>query len=287
MSKEELLKTESLTKKYEKVIALNSCSFSLKSGVSLIYGPNGSGKSTLISLMEGLSKPSSGSISLFGMDPVEEHQEVMNNITFLPERPQTLGPRIVKDYFYWYSEIASVPKENIDRNIEYFSIDYVMRSPFSLLSMGEMQIVSLVAALSADRKVYVLDEPNANLDFKRRSLLVREINRLKTLGKSIIISSHVVEDYFPLSERILFLREGKFLGIKTQQEILDEKSLIVQIWSKKPKEICLALKNYNPVLKDDLLEIQGYSAGEILNSLDSKLRLDIFSISTFPQAGDQ
>ena len=158
------IECRNIYKNFGKKVALENVDLKMEKGVNLVIGKNGSGKSTLISLIEGLSKPTSGTIRVLGEDPTKKYGDLMKRMAFLPERPIAYSDGKVKDFYEQFMRFNRVEEDSLNRMISIFDIDYLLKSKFKSLSLGEMQLVVLSATLSIQRDGYVLDEPNSNLD---------------------------------------------------------------------------------------------------------------------------
>ena len=209
----EWLQMINLSKKYGRIVALDSLNLSLEEGITLLLGPNGSGKSTIVSMAEGLTRPTRGEILVTGLSPFFEPSKLFQKVTFIPERPTYFSSSKVIEFLFWYAKFKNSKLEEIKNMMSRFNIEKLYESNVSQLSMGEMQLVELAAALSCHSEYYVLDEPNANVDPSMRLLMTSIFSEFSKKDKSsFLISSHIIDELLPVSDFIVNLRDGRLNG---------------------------------------------------------------------------
>ena len=276
------LTVESCSNRYGLIIALDSVSFTPGRGVTILHGRNGSGKSTLISIMEGLTSTNGGTISVTGFDPFKNPQKVMKNVAFLPEKPQIFGSSNVGDFLYWYGEINQCDYIEIERLLEYFDLKNLIKSKFNDLSSGEKQLIVLCAILSSQKKVYVLDEPNANVDSVRRMQIAMEIERKAKKGASMLVTTHMLDDLLPIADSMIQIRSGSVKKILNRQDIKENTNLTVRIWMSTEQSF-QNLNDFDITVNKDILDIRGATVSKILNALTPEQKENIISINSVPE----
>lgn len=262
---------------------MNSLSLRVESGVTLLFGSNGAGKSTLISLVEGLLTPTKGEISVIGRNPTQHAQWVMARIAFLPERPQYFGSNNVLDYLYWIISIGGAVKSDIERLLENFGIRYLLDQKFSQLSLGEMQLISLVAIMSLDRKYYVLDEPNANLDPLKRLALSYEISQMKREGKSFLISTHILDELISVVDHTIVISKGSVKMSVMNRTEGSGSEFSVYLSSTNRNRLLESLRSLEPRVSGDFVVVDGHSLGLILNTMGEVNRESLISAFSYPR----
>jgi ABC-type multidrug transport system ATPase subunit len=255
----------------------------VEKGVTLIFGPNGSGKSTLISIMEGLLPPTSGTIYVLGLSPERYSREIMNRVAFLPERPQYFGSNNVADYLYWIMNIGRADKSNMKRLIDRFDIEYLINRSFSQLSLGEMQLVSLVAVLSLDRQYFVLDELNANLDPSRRIVLSTEIAMMKKNGKSFLISTHIIDELISIVDRTIIMSKGSVKKSLINKPGESGNQFSLYISSTNSDMLMDSLNALNPKRYGDFVVVDGHNIASIMKILNDVERESLISAFSYPR----
>lgn len=189
-----------------------------------ILGEKGAGKSTLLKLFNGLLHPETGTVLVDGLDP--SSREVRRRIGMVFQQPaDQLFCRTVSE------EIAFGPlnfgcskketKERVLEAIEAVSLDYTMlsRDPFSL-SGGEMQRVALACALALRPDYLILDEPITGLDPVGKKEILETFKKVREKGTAVIAVTHNLKGFFPLLERIIYLREGRITFQGNREEYL-------------------------------------------------------------------
>lgn len=174
-----MIEVRDLTKSYGPHRAINRLSFSVKKGeVVGFLGPNGAGKSTTMKIITGYMAPSSGSVSVAGLDVFESPVEVKEKIGYLPELPPVYGDMYVRDYLTFVANLKNVPRAKVsgyvDNAIEKTNLQDVSKRLIQNLSKGFRQRVGIAQALVSNPEVLILDEPTVGLDPKQ----VAEIRNL-------------------------------------------------------------------------------------------------------------
>ncbi len=277
------IQTDGLTKSYKKKRALDSVTLNFSDGVTLLMGKNGSGKSTFISIIEGLCIPTFGTIRVFGMDPVKSYIEIFKRISFLPERPVTYDDGKVSNFFMQYNEFNHINSDTLDSLISLFQIDYLQRQKFKSLSLGEMQLVLLSAVLSTEREAYVLDEPNANLDQDNRAKLWSHLEKIAERGKKLLIVSHTPDQVANFSDSIILFNSGKVSSVVKAADYWNDKNNIYRIVCENPDYVKERLKDFDPIIRNNSLEVRAPKINMILNSLDQEAMNGILSIDHYKE----
>ena len=199
-----------LTKSFRKRIILKDIDLGIANGVNVLAGKNGAGKSTFFYLINGIIRPDKGHVLIYGMDSWKTHTSAMKEVSFMPEKLSVLGGTSVREHIYWFSCFKGSGSERIIDYMHLFGVDHVLSSTFQSLSMGEMQLVMLSCYLSADSSVFILDEPNSNVDVHKRSLISTAIRDKASKSNSLfLISTHVFDEILTIFDGLLILADGK------------------------------------------------------------------------------
>jgi ABC-2 type transport system ATP-binding protein len=211
-----------VTKQYGAKVALNHVSLEIQRGeiVSLL-GPNGAGKTTAVRLLLGLISPTSGSVRVLGCDPRESSARTrigaMLQVTRVPEN---LRVREHIDLFRSY-----YPKPlSATEVIRIAGLEGLESSFFGKLSGGQKQRVLLGLALCGDPDLVFLDEPTVGMDIEARRNLWEQIRALSARGKSILLTTHYLEEADALANRIIVLNKGAIVAQGTPAQIKDRVS---------------------------------------------------------------
>jgi ABC-2 type transport system ATP-binding protein len=207
-----LTKRYPLTWKRKVLVALDKLDLQIKPGeVFGLLGPNGSGKSTTIKLLLGLIVPSDGEARIFGMPP--ETLEARRRVGFLPENPYFYGFLNGDETLRFYGKICGVTGAKLDKRIEdlieLVGLQNGRERPLRSYSKGMLQRIGLAQAMIHDPEILFLDEPTAGVDPLGSSQIRDLIIRLKKMGKTVIFSSHLLEQVQEVADRVAIFSLGK------------------------------------------------------------------------------
>ena len=206
--------------KREKVIkkAVDCISFSVEEGESLAFiGPNGAGKSTTIKMLTGILYPTSGEISVLGLDPSKDRVKLSYKIGSVFGQKEQLWVHLsAYDNFKFFGSIYDMKKADVEKRIEelsdVFEIKEFLHQPVKSLSLGQRMRCEMVASLLHNPKMLFFDEPTIGLDpIAKENLrkLVKKIN--KELGTTILFTSHDVGDIEEVCKRVIIINDGKIV----------------------------------------------------------------------------
>lgn len=206
------LKIDKVSKVYEKHMVLNEVSMEVNPGeVVGLLGPNGAGKTTMMKILSGLTKPISGQVCLDGKELTENPQEAHLRIGLIPQENNLERDLTVRDAMRCYSWLFGV--EDYEKRIEELAVTFEfsdMLDKFgSRLSGGYARRVLIARALLPNPDILLLDEPSVGLDPDVRHQLWEIVRTLKSQGKSVLITTHYMEEAEALCDRVYFLQKGK------------------------------------------------------------------------------
>lgn len=210
-------RTRGLTKSYGPVVALRNVNFELRRGELLgLLGPNGAGKTTLVRMLLGLASPDSGSVSVFGTDPRNEAIRYRVGAMLQVARvPETLKVREHIDLFSSYYPTA-LP---IAETLHIAGLDDIKDRRFGELSGGQRQRVLFGISICGNPDLLFLDEPTVGLDVEARRLMWAQIRILIARGKTVLLTTHYLNEADALADRILVLQQGNIVAEGTPAEI--------------------------------------------------------------------
>ncbi len=201
---------QEVTKLYGKQKALDTVSFSIKTGeVVGFLGPNGAGKSTMMKILTGFIPQTSGKASVFGFDVEEQSLDVRRNVGYLPEHNPLYHDMYVKEYLEFICGLHHLDKiqARIASMIERTGLQVEQKKKIGALSKGYRQRVGLAQALIHDPKVLILDEPTTGLDPNQlaeiRNLII-EVGREKT----VMLSTHIMQEVEAVCSRVIIVNKG-------------------------------------------------------------------------------
>lgn len=205
---------ETLTKRFGEQIAVDHISFQVESGTILGFlGPNGAGKTTTMKMLTSYLLPSSGTAKICGTDILKDPIGIRKHIGYLPEHNPLYLDMYVKEYLGFIAGLHKIsrPKNRIAEIIEMTGLQIEQHKRISALSKGYRQRVGLAQAIMHDPEVLILDEPTSGLDPNQ----IKEIRALiRTLGdkKTLIFSSHILQEVQALCDRVLIINHGKLVA---------------------------------------------------------------------------
>jgi ABC-2 type transport system ATP-binding protein len=221
-----ILQTESLTKRFSKILAVDHLSFSLEKGsITALLGGNGAGKTTTLSMLLGLLEPSSGSIRLFGQDFIRDRFSVLGRMNFSSpyvDLPQRLT---VRENLLVYAKMYGVsrPRERVAEVASSFRMEELLDRRMRKLSSGQKTRASLAKAMINEPEFLLLDEPTASLD-PDTTAWIRDLlgQYRKERGTTILFASHDMREVELLCDEALLMRKGKLVVKGTPKSLLDK-----------------------------------------------------------------
>jgi ABC-2 type transport system ATP-binding protein len=175
-------------------------------------GPNGAGKSTTIHCLTGIATPTSGKIEIFGVDAVKDYREARRLVGLCPQEFNVdpfATPRNIVDWMGGYFGMGVTErKARIDMLMERFDLIPHQKKAFRELSGGLKRRVVLARALVNDPKLIVLDEPTAGVDVELRRVLWRYLQQINADGKTILLTSHYLEEIERLCRNVAIVNKG-------------------------------------------------------------------------------
>lgn len=216
-----VIEVKNLTKKYARNIAVAGISFDVYEGeVFGLLGENGAGKSTTMEIVEGLRRPSSGEVRVLGFDARRDFKKIKNKIgvqlqssayyNFLKLR------EIIELFCSFYGSCVDPMKLLRMVDLEFKADSYV-----NSLSGGQKQRFSIVASLVNDPEIVFLDEPTTGLDPLARRNLWNLISQIKAEGKTIILTTHYMEEAEALCDRVAIMEKGKILAMDSTHKLIE------------------------------------------------------------------
>ena len=206
-----------VTKTYGSVVALDDLTFELEAGrVTAILGPNGAGKTTAVKLLLGLTRPTRGTVALFGADPrspaARRRTGVMLQIAKVPD---TLT---VREHIHLFCSYYPTPM-SVDAALAAADLTAVGNRKYGNLSGGQRQRLQFALAICGNPDLLFLDEPTVGLDVESRRGFWQQIQRLAAAGRTIVLTTHYLEEADALADRVLMMRAGTIVADGAPHEI--------------------------------------------------------------------
>ncbi|MGE7909253.1 ATP-binding cassette domain-containing protein [Lysinibacillus xylanilyticus] len=232
-----MIEIRDLTKRYGSFTALDHLNLSLEEGVVFGFvGANGAGKSTTFSILATLLSPTSGDAIINGKSVIKEPKEVRKQIGYMPDFFGVYDQLKVDEYLDFYGASygigAAERKVLIPQLLELVNLTNKRNEYVDLLSRGMKQRLCLARALIHDPKVLILDEPASGLDPRARVEMRDILRNLKSMGKTILISSHILPELAEMCDEIGVIDNGKLIAhgnvASIQAQLQGEKRIVVK-----------------------------------------------------------
>lgn len=214
-----ILRVENLVKRYGNVEAVRGVSFSVEEGeVFGLLGPNGAGKTSTVEILEGLRDPDGGTVSVCGLNPQTNSNELKHEIgavlqsTSLPDKLRVM--EALRLFAGFYKRRRS-PEDLLKR----FGLEEKRNAFYSQLSGGQKQRLALAMALVNDPRVVFFDEPTAGLDPQVRREIYDIIEELRRDKKTIVMTTHYIEEAEHLCDRVAIVDHGKVIALGTPRDL--------------------------------------------------------------------
>jgi ABC-2 type transport system ATP-binding protein len=249
-----IVSADHLSKWYGQVIGLNDVTLAVPAGITGLLGPNGAGKSTFMKLVTGQLKPSKGAIQVLG-EPIWGNPRAYFRIGFCPEQ----------DAFYermtgleWVTALVRLngvgerhAAELAHRALETVDLLDASDKKIGAYSKGMRQRVKMAQALAHDPDLLILDEPLAGMDPLARRKSIRMIKEWGRVGKSVIVSSHILHEIESMTPDILLINQGRILAegnVHQIRDLIDEHPHTVYIKAEQPRGLARQFLAYDDVL---------------------------------------
>lgn len=206
------ISVQNLSKKYGQQLALDNVNLNIdKNEVIGLLGPNGAGKSTLMKCIVSAVNPSSGHITIDEKKVQDFPLETKSLIGYLPENNPLYHDMYVKEYLGFVANIRKIGNEQIQQVIHSVGIDAEQHKKIKALSKGYKQRVGLAQAILHEPEILILDEPTNGLD-PNQIIEIRDLIRHVGKNKTVILSTHIMQEVEALCSRVILLHKGRVLA---------------------------------------------------------------------------
>ena len=210
-----MIEAEGLSKQFGPFLAVRDVTFSIPKGqVVAFLGPNGAGKTTTMRLLTGFVAPTRGAARIAGIDVLEDRLEAAVRLGYLPENGPFYPDMTPMESLTFFGRARGMSsrllKARTGAVLAQCSLESVAYKPVGKLSKGYKQRVAMAQALLHDPEVLILDEPTSGLDpnqIRGVRALIRELGKSKT----VLVSTHILQEVEPVADRVLFIHEGKIV----------------------------------------------------------------------------
>lgn len=208
-----MIKAENLTRKYGEIVAVNEASFQIEHGEIVgLLGHNGAGKTTIMKMITGYIEPTGGTLTVDGLDILEDRGRIQKKIGYLPENCPLYPDMTVVDYLIFASSLKGLSGGNASQSIrsaiKKTKLTDVAGQRVQTLSRGYRQRLGVAQAILGEPKIYILDEPTNGLDpsqIQEMRTLIEELAKKAT----VVVSTHILQEVQATCNRVIIIRAGK------------------------------------------------------------------------------
>lgn len=225
-----MLTVHNLTKHFGKNKAVDGVSFTIKEGeIFSLIGPNSSGKTTIVKSIIGLLQPTKGSITINGSDITKNPEQAKHAIGYIPDEPSIWQYMTGEEFLYFTQALYNVDDKkrvkNLPKLLDIFNLQGLEKQYFEEYSRGNKQKFSIIAALSHNPKLLLIDEPIVGLDPTGAEIAKKLFVDYAKSGGSVLLVTHTLPVAEEISSRIGFLKNGNLLACGTLQELREKANL--------------------------------------------------------------
>ena len=251
---EPVIVVNKLCKHYGALRAVDNISFSVKSGeVFAFLGPNGAGKSTTAEVIETIRVPTSGTVTVLGMDVTKRKAEVVRRIGVLPQNFSSFDRITVRETLQYYARVFGC-RADIDALMNLTHLRDKSAALFNTLSGGLKQRLGIAVALVSDPDIVFLDEPTTGLDPHARRQVWEVLKGLKGRGKTVFLTTHYMEEAELLADTVAIISNGRIGAIDSPARLTEEHAEQTRLTLKSIDPAAAASireMGFSPILTDD------------------------------------
>jgi ABC-2 type transport system ATP-binding protein len=255
-----------LRKAYGKREVLHGLSFTVETGeVFALLGPNGAGKTTTVEILEGYRRRDGGEVRVLGEDPERGGRAFKSRIGIVLQSSAVYHLLSVREIVELFAGYYPSPRR-ADEVIELVGLGEKRDARVRTLSGGQLRRLDLALALVGDPELVFLDEPTTGFDPAARRQAWETIRDLRSLGKSVLLTTHYMEEAQRLADRVAILRDGEIVGTGSPRELLSGQASVEIRYRRNGTEVVVATEEPTRVLHD--LTAQALADGVELEGLE-------------------
>jgi ABC-2 type transport system ATP-binding protein len=271
-----VIRVDGVSRWFGSVVAVSDVTFDVMPGITGLLGPNGAGKTTLLRMMTGLAATSSGTVTVLGQ-PVRDNPPLYRRIGVMSEHETVYGFMKGREFVAMMGRLRGVTNldQAVDRAIAHVDLADAQHRPMDTYSRGMRQRMRLAATLVHDPEILILDEPLNGADPRQRVHFKRLLQSLAADGRTIVLSSHILEEVEELAETVLLIVNGKLAasgGFRAIRAALNQRPYHVRVLCEDPRALAAAVVQLASV---DAVHVDPDGALVVLsrNVLDLQLEL--------------
>ena len=251
LAREPVIRLSGVSRWFGSVVAVSNISFDIEPGITGLLGPNGAGKTTLLRMMTGLAATSTGTITAFG-EPVRDNPPLYRRIGVMSEHETVYDFLKGREFVRLMGKLRGVEnlEAAVDRAIESVDLADAQHRLMGTYSRGMRQRMRLAATLVHDPEILVLDEPLNGADPRQRVHFQRLLEQLAAEGRTIVLSSHILEEVEELAESVLLIVNGRLAasgGFREIRAALDQRPYHVRVLCDAPRRLASAIVTLDSV----------------------------------------
>ena len=248
---EPVIRVDGVSRWFGSVVAVSDVSFDIMPGITGLLGPNGAGKTTLLRMMTGLAATSTGTVTMFGQT-VRDNPPLYRRIGVMSEHETVYGFMKGRDFVRMMGKLRGIQdiERAVDRAIDLVDLADAQHRPMDTYSRGMRQRMRLAATLVHEPDVLILDEPLNGADPRQRVHFQHLLRNLAAQGKTIVLSSHILEEVEQLAETVLLIVNGKLAasgGFRAIRAALNQRPYHVRVMCDSPRQLAAAVVNLDSV----------------------------------------
>ncbi|HDR7597982.1 MULTISPECIES: ABC transporter ATP-binding protein [Bacillus] len=249
---EKIIEVNGVSKTFKHKKAVNNVSFHVNKGqIVALLGPNGAGKTTTISMMLGLKDPTEGNVSIFGKSP--KHRDVRNSLGAMLQEVSVIDSITVEEAIELFRSYYTNPVEK-EILLQLSNLEPERKQRCEKLSGGQKRRLNFALALAGNPELLFLDEPTVGMDITSRKTFWETIRKLASEGKTIMLTTHYLEEADALADRILLFANGKIIADGTPDEMkatISRKTISFYSKEKIPKSLLKDLPHVTEVQSNE------------------------------------
>jgi ABC-2 type transport system ATP-binding protein len=240
-----VIRVDGVSRWFGSVVAVSDITFDVVPGITGLLGPNGAGKTTLLRMITGLAATSSGTVTLFG-EPVRDNPPLYRRLGVMSEHETVYGFMTGREFVRMMGRLRGVGalEAAVDQAIERVDLAEAQHRPMGTYSRGMRQRMRLAATLVHDPDVLILDEPLNGADPRQRVHFQHLLRQLAAEGRTIVLSSHILEEVEQLADTVLLIVNGKLAasgGFRAIRAALNQRPYHVRVTCDAPRALAAAV----------------------------------------------
>jgi ABC-2 type transport system ATP-binding protein len=240
-----VIRVDHVSKWFGDVVAVSDVTFDVGPGVTALLGPNGAGKSTVLRLLCGLATPSQGRVEVLGGDPRKD-PALFGRIGLVPQQEAMFDGFTPLEFTVVAAQLLGLPDPEAAARAALATVhlDAASPKPIKALSKGNRQRVKIAAGIVHGPEVLFLDEPLTGLDPRQRLVIIDLVHRLGAEGRTVLVSSHVLDEVERFGSRVLVLAQGRLAAegdFRAIRDLMDDRPHRLRLTTDDPRRLAAGL----------------------------------------------